>query len=108
MTKILATSIHILAKTIYFPAMCVRAHTHRETKQTSESKPEYSACTSHERFPIWGPFTVEGTGQEIRGRVTILFVFKMSGLTRWQVFKLMFIFVQRSTSFLDLVVFSVC
>lgn len=75
------------------------AHTSTETKQTAESKPEFPACTSHERFPIWGLLTVEGSGQEIRGRVTILFVLKMSGLTRWQVFKLMFISVKVNIPF---------
>lgn len=71
--------------------MCT--HTYIQTKQTSESKQEYSACTSHERFPIWGPSTVEVSGQEIIGSVTILFVLKKSGLTGCQVLKLMFIFV---------------
>lgn len=87
MTEILATNIHVVAN----PTFLLCAHTCMETKQTPESKLEFSAHTSHERFPISGPLTVEGSGQEIRGRVTILFVLKMSGLTRWQVFKLMFI-----------------
>lgn len=60
--EILATSIQVVAN----PFFLLCAHTCTETKQTPESKPEFSACTSHERFPLWGPLTVEGSGQEIR------------------------------------------
>lgn len=59
MTEILATNIHVVAN----PTFLLCAHTCMETKQTPESKLEFSAHTSHERFPISGPLTVEGSGQ---------------------------------------------